>query len=232
MKKIKPLPATMTVLSALYLVYVLSSEDTTLVADAVGGDPGGKVLPIAMAIFMILGFLWITIRERPDGTRTERETHILFWITFSASALYVFLIRPVGFVLLSVLLLYTLLYIFSTIGEKRSTGDGLLGGAGTLAITTGGYYLMRYVTKTLMRLGISGALPPIFASTTFEAAISLTLVTALIVLLLFTVYRALKKTGRKRSADAFLITFATILLLYVVFKQFFNVNLAPGLLNY
>ncbi|MBS7378441.1 MAG: hypothetical protein KIG41_02360 [Sphaerochaetaceae bacterium] len=61
-KKIKILPLVMTVLSALYLVYVLSSEDTTLVADAVGGDTGGKLIPTMIAIFMTLGFLYVTIK--------------------------------------------------------------------------------------------------------------------------------------------------------------------------
>ena len=48
--KVKLMPAFMTVLSALYFIYVLSGGDTTLSADAVGGDPGGKVLPLAMAV--------------------------------------------------------------------------------------------------------------------------------------------------------------------------------------
>ena len=47
---VKLMPAFMTVLSALYFIYVLSGGDTTLSADAVGGDPGGKVLPLAMAV--------------------------------------------------------------------------------------------------------------------------------------------------------------------------------------
>ena len=59
---VKLMPAFMTVLSALYFIYVLSGGDTTLSADAVGGDPGGKVLPLAMAVFMFAGFLYITLK--------------------------------------------------------------------------------------------------------------------------------------------------------------------------
>ena len=40
-QKFNLMPAIMTVLSALYFVYVIMSEDTILAADAIGGDPGG-----------------------------------------------------------------------------------------------------------------------------------------------------------------------------------------------
>ena len=46
------MPLVMTVLSGLYLFYVINSENTTLVADPYGGDPGGKALPLLMGIFL------------------------------------------------------------------------------------------------------------------------------------------------------------------------------------
>ena len=72
MKKIKLMPAVMTVLSALYLIYVFGGENTTLVADPYGGDPGSKVLPMVMGMFLFIGFLYITITERPDGKHTDK----------------------------------------------------------------------------------------------------------------------------------------------------------------
>ncbi len=106
--KVKLMPAFMTVLSALYFIYVLSGGDTTLSADAVGGDPGGKVLPLAMAVFLFAGFLYITLKERPDGQGMDTGTKRLFLITLILSVLYVLLIRHAGFILLSSLLLYRL----------------------------------------------------------------------------------------------------------------------------
>ncbi len=79
--KIKLMPAVMTVLSAMYFIYVLTSEDTILAADAVGGDPGGKVLPMVMAVFLFFGFLYITVKERPDGEKMDPGTRRLFLIT-------------------------------------------------------------------------------------------------------------------------------------------------------
>ena len=90
---VKPMPAVMMVLSALYFFYVLTSEDTVLSADAVGGDPGGKVLPMAMAVFMFIGFLYLTVKERPEKTEVNSETRRLFLLTLILSVAYIFLIR-------------------------------------------------------------------------------------------------------------------------------------------
>ena len=98
----------MTVLSALYFVYVIMSEDTILDADAIGGDPGGKILPAFMALFMFLGFLYLTLKEKPDGEPMDPGTKKLFFITLVMSVLYVLLIRHIGFIILSTILLYGL----------------------------------------------------------------------------------------------------------------------------
>lgn len=230
--RIKPFPAVMTVLSALYLVYVRASEDTVLAADAVGGDPGGKLLPTIMAIFLFAGFLYLTIKERPDGKREEKETVSLFLITLGISLVYLLLLKPVGFVLMSAVLLFLLEYLYTTIDAPRSWKQGVFGGAAAVAVTAAAYLLMRFLTKTLLRLAHSGALPELFGSTVFNGLISLLLISALTVVLALTVCRLLKKKGMDKLSNAALITFAVILFLYVIFKQFFNVNLAPGLLNY
>lgn len=228
---VKPMPAVMTVLSALYFFYVLTSEDTVLSADAVGGDPGGKVLPLTMAVFMFIGFLYLTVKERPEKTEVNPETRRLFLLTLILSVAYIFLIRPVGFVITSTVLVFWLEYIYTTIGEERSRKQLAGGMAGTLGITVVFYVVMRMITKTLLRLGGSGALPGIFAVTTFEACISFVYVAVLSVVLNKTLCRRLDGRGLKRVSGAGLLTMTTVLFLYVVFKQFFNVNLAPGILN-
>lgn len=230
--KFKLMPAVMTVLSALYLVYVINSETTTLVADPYGGDPGGKVLPLFMGIFLFLGFLYITLTERPDGKHTDKGTVALFLLTLGLSVAYVLLLKSIGFVILSVVVLYTLEYIYTTIGIKRSVAAGALGLAGTLGLSAGVYMLFRYVTKALMRLARAGTLPAAFKSSVTTGAVSSVIVIAFTVLFSLTLCRFLKKKGQDKVANAGLITFATVLLLYIIFKQFFAVSLAPGLLNY
>ena len=222
-QKFNLMTAIMTVLSALYFVYVIMSEDTILAADAIGGDPGGKILPAFMALFMFLGFLYLTLKD--PGTKK------LFFITLVMSVLYVLLIRHIGFIILSTILLYGLEYIYATVGEKRNTKELLGGGAITIVITTVLFIIMRTITKTLMSLGRDGALPSIFTVATFEAAISAVFVILAAVLVNKTLCKSMKAKGLNRASSAGILTLTTVLLLYIVFKQFFSVNLAPGILD-
>lgn len=230
-QKFNLMPAIMTVLSALYFVYVIMSEDTILAADAIGGDPGGKILPAFMALFMFLGFLYLTLKEKPDGEPMDPGTKKLFFITLVMSVLYVLLIRHIGFIILSTILLYGLEYIYATVGEKRNTKELLGGGAITIVITTVLFIIMRTITKTLMSLGRDGALPSIFTVATFEAAISAVFVILAAVLVNKTLCKSMKAKGLNRASSAGILTLTTVLLLYIVFKQFFSVNLAPGILD-
>ena len=230
-QKFNLMPAIMTVLSALYFVYVIMSEDTILAADAIGGDPGGKILPAFMALFMFLGFLYLTLKEKPDGEPMDPGTKKLFFITLVMSVLYVLLIRHIGFIILSTILLYGLEYIYATVGEKRNTKELLGGGAITIVITTVLFIIMRTITKTLMSLGRDGALTSIFTVATFEAAISAVFVILAAVLVNKTLCKSMKAKGLNRASSAGILTLTTVLLLYIVFKQFFSVNLAPGILD-
>ena len=230
-QKFNLMPAIMTVLSALYFVYVIMSEDTILAADAIGGDPGGKILPAFMALFMFLGFLYLTLKEKPDGEPMDPGTKKLFFITLVMSVLYVLLIRHIGFIILSTILLYGLEYIYTTVDEKRNVKELLGGGAITIAITTVVFIIMRTITKTLMSLGRDGALPSIFTVATFEAAISAVFVILVAVFVNKTLFKTMKVKGLNRASSAGILTLTTVLLLYIVFKQFFSVNLAPGILD-
>lgn len=230
-QKFNLMPAIMTVLSALYFVYVIMSEDTILAADAIGGDPGGKILPAFMALFMFLGFLYLTLKEKPDGEPMDPGTKKLFFITLVMSVLYVLLIRHIGFIILSTILLYGLEYIYTTVDEKRNAKELLGGGAITIAITTVVFIIMRTITKTLMSLGRDGALPSIFTVATFEAAISAVFVILVAVFVNKTLFKTMKVKGLNRASSAGILTLTTVLLLYIVFKQFFSVNLAPGILD-
>ena len=229
-QKFNLMPAIMTVLSALYFVYVIMSEDI-LAADAIGGDPGGKILPAFMALFMFLGFLYLTLKEKPDGEPMDPGTKKLFFITLVMSVLYVLLIRHIGFIILSTILLYGLEYIYTTVDEKRNAKEVLGGGAITIAITTVIFIIMRTITKTLMSLGRDGALTSIFTVATFEAAISAVFVILVAVFVNKTLFKTMKVKGLNRASSAGILTLTTVLLLYIVFKQFFSVNLAPGILD-
>ncbi len=226
------MPLIMTILSAIYFVYVMSGEDTILTADAVGGDPGGKLLPLIMSVFMFVGFLYLTWKERPTQKNVNPETRRLFLITLAMALLYVLLIRHVGFVILSAMMLFGLEYIYNTAGDQTNGKHMVYGVLGTTAGTVVFYLIMRFITRSLMSMGRNGILPGIFTVTAFEAGISLVYVFLVTVVLHKTVCRKMRVKGLKNLADSGLLTIATVLFLYVVFKQFFSVNLATGLLNF
>ena len=129
-------------------------------------------------------------------------------------------------------LLYCLEYIYTAAGQDCDKKQAVLGGLGTMGITALGYFIMRTITKSLMHLGRIGALPGIFTVSTFQAVISLAYVALFTFAVSRTLCRKLKAAGMKRIADPGLLTLATVLFLYVVFKQFFSVNLAPGILDF
>lgn len=230
--KFKPLPAIMTVLSFFYLLYIVSSESTTLVADAVGGDPGGKLLPVVIAIFLIAGFLFITLKERPTGEKMSKESFSLFIITLGAAILYILLTKTIGFIILSTILLYSLEYVYTTIGEKRNPLEAIIGGLVTIFSTVGFYTLMKFMSKGLARMSRKGVIPALFGNSTFIAVICLGYVLIIVTLLSLTLRKFLSAKKLNRSGNAGIITLAIVLIIYVVFKQFFLVGLAPGLLNY
>ena len=112
----KPLPLVSMVLSALYFIYVISLGSSTMIGDEVGGDPGGMVLPLFLAIFMFLvsAALFATDRKDPSssqGGMTSSQKR-LFALTAVVSLLYVVLARPLGYILTTLWLLYILTFYY------------------------------------------------------------------------------------------------------------------------
>lgn len=231
-RKINIMPAVMSVISALYLILVISSEDTILAADAIGGDPGGKVLPIFMSFFMFVGFLYLAFKDKDLNEPMHPVTKRLFIFTLVSSILYVLLIRYIGFIIMSTLLLYSMEYVYTTVGKERNNKEMIYGGLATTGLTTLIFYGMRNITKTLLRMAMRKTLPPIFSVASFQALISIAYVLLIAFILYKTIYKKLKAQSRDEVASAGFLTIIIILLLYVVFKQFFSVNLAPGILNF
>jgi len=221
----------MTILSALYLVYVAVSQDTAMHADAVGGDPGGKFLPFIMGAFLFAGFLWETLKERSETGATDPESRRLFFLTFVLSLLYIATMRLLGFMLATTLLLYILVYEYTTIGESRDRKLATAGGAGTILSMIVVYFIFRFITKKLLSLGRNGTIP-FFKSSATVASMALLVVVGIIVLLSLTLHKSLCAKGLKRISTSGIVTLGTVSILYVVFRQFFFVALPQGLLMY
>lgn len=234
MKKVKTLPLVMTIVSILYFIYVVSSGDSRMIGDEIGGDPGGMLLPLVLSIFMIIGFLVITIRDRPD-VQEEKNPLVtkLFVITLISAILYVVLHSIVGFIIMSALLVYVLTDLYLSIGkEKLPIWKHTAGAVLTVVVTAVVYTIFRYVTRTLLRLGRAGAIPAILGNSNVTAFISCIIVTLFVLALGFFVVKKLKGSVYRDMAISGTVSFAVTLYLYIVFRQFFMVTLAPGLLNF
>lgn len=217
-------------LSFAYLLFVFASEDTVLAADAVGGDPGGKVLPLIMALFMTLGFGYLTLQGNCQ-IKSDKLVNKYFLITLFVTLLYLFSLKIVGFIIATSCLLYTLEYLYASIelfNFKRFISGLLL----TTLVTSVTYVLMRVLTKTIFNLVRLAYIPSFFAIGSVQAIISLCFVIIATLIIKVTLCRRLRRCELNVIANSLLITFACVLLVYVVFKQFFNVNLAVGILNF
>ena len=234
MKKVKPLPFVMTIVSGLYFIYVVSNGSSKMIGDEVGGDPGGMLLPLILSIFRFLGFLYITIKEKPNGDVVpDPVTKRLFIITLASAILYVLLQSILGFVLTSLLLLYILTCTYLSVNEEKTGWKAAVcGGIITLAGSVLIYSVFRYVTRILLRLGRAGAVPAILGNSNMTALISCLIVTAFLLLFVFAIYKKITNLKIKRVAASGIISYAVVMYLYIVFKQFFMVTLAPGLINW
>lgn len=234
MKKVKKLPLVMTIVSFLYFLYVVSSGNTKMVGDEIGGDPGGMILPLVLSIFMFLGFLYITLKER-QAMKKKESTDIgpIFIITLVSAILYVLLHSLLGFVLCSSLMIFVLLAVYQSMDVvKISVKKYFLGATATLLYTLVVYSIFRYVTRTLLSLGRRGQLPALFGNSNVTACISLVIVIAFLLILIFVLYRKTKGEDKKILVLSGIISYASTLFLYIIFKQFFLVSLAPGIINW
>lgn len=234
MKKVKILPLVMTIVSFLYFIYVVSSGNTKMIGDEIGGDPGGMILPLVLSVFMFLGFLYITLTERPDGEgKGKSEVGPIFIVTLLSAVLYVLLHSLLGFVICSSLMTFVLLVAYQALDVvKISVKKYFLGALTTLASTLVVYSIFRYVTRTLLSLGRRGLIPSVFGNSNVTAFLSLLIVVVFLLLSIFALYRKIKGEDTKILVRSGIISFATTLFLYIIFKQFFLVSLAPGIINW
>ena len=234
MKKVKPLPLVLTVISLLYFIYVVSSGDSRMIGDEVGGDPGGMLLPLVLSVFMFIGFLFITITERPSGEKSaDKQERKVFLITFASAVLYVVLHRFLGFVISSSVLLFVLTDLYTSLGEeklglKKHACVFVVSEAVILAV----YTLFRYATRTLLSLGRRGVIPSLFGNSNVTAFISCLIVALVLILVCVFGYKKVKDAGIRRLMLSAMISYAVTLFLYIVFKQFFMVSMAPGIINW
>lgn len=229
------------VLSALYFIYVISLGSSTMIGDEVGGDPGGMVLPLFLAIFMFLASaaLFATDKKDPSSPQAGMTSSQkrLFVLTAAVSVLYVVLARPLGYILTSLWLLYVLaFYYMQDDVVLKDLKAFLIGFVSSTVAMLALYSIGRRITRSLLLAARKGSVPSLLGSPSAVAGITLVVVTVLFLALLFLSRKLLAKRGESgavRSAYVSgLVAIATTEFIYLIFRQLFLVELVRGIITW
>jgi len=237
----KIMPLVFMVISVLYFIYVVSLGSSTMIGDEIGGDPGGMLLPLVLSIFMFLGSAVVFFTDlKPNGRATaslgssERRK---FALTVGVAIAYVVLMRPLGFLLSTVLLMFTLtfFYLRGTV-ERKELGYWAAGSVVSVVILLAIYSIGRQLTRYLLVSSRTGKLPQWMGNSTFTVALVLIIVLAFYLLLFRTARKRFRGEGalqiQKHLYDACLLSVLSTELIYLVFRQMFLVELVRGLITW
>ena len=224
------------VVSLLYLGFVFTIEQQQMIGDQAGWDPGSRAVPLGLGLLMLVLSVYIFFKEQRSQSDGEvssfpnGETRGLIAASVVAAVLYVLLFRFVGFILLTAVLVYSLSFFNRRAAVRRNElglyGTGLIITAGfTLAV----YSVVRLVSRWLFLYGRQLQIE-LLKDNLFRAAIGLLFAAGMFAGALFSTRGLVKsKQGRDcRSAAA--VAAGTTILVYLVFKQVFTVDLAGGII--
>ena len=237
MTKRKPLPLFFVILSVLYLIYVVSMGDSRMIGDEVGGDPGGMLLPLFLAIFMIAASLYLlfTDKLKEAPRKMGKPERCLFILTLMISIAYVLLIRIIGFIPCTCCLLFCLCFANSRGGLRRE--DLKTGGLWlllSLVFQIIIYSIGRYITRSLLVASRVGAIPEWMGNVGFTSTVTTVVLTVICLVVIFASRKPMSagKAGEVVH-DAWVSALVAVIstqLLYIVFRQLFYVELARGLI--
>lgn len=234
----KPVPIAFMVLSLLYFFYVIGSGSSRMIGDEIGGDPGTMVLPLVLSVFMFLvsTFLFLTDKPQSESRSSElgRDDLQLLVLTFIISIVYILMMRTLGFIICTVILLYTLVFFYQRHGiRKNDLSVWFVGVIVSTLMTLGVYSIGRTITRFLFRISRENLNLAWIGSRSFTLFVVLSVVIVVFVVILF-VSRSFFRENRAGDTInsawiACMVSVASTELLYIVFRQAFFVQLAQGL---
>ena len=237
----KPLPFVFMLVSILYFIYVISLGSSVMIGDEIGGDPGGMILPLFLSIFMFVAstILFLTDKKPQEEAQKVKGTseRRLFLLTVIVAILYVAAMRPLGFIITTALLVFTLTfyYLQGTV-VRKDVATWAVGAGATLVILLALYSIGRVITRYLLLSARRGRIPQWLGSTGVVVGIVFVIILALY-FLLNKITRARFHHARVSKAishgfDACMISVLTTELLYLIFRQMFLVELVRGLITW
>jgi len=234
-RKITPLA--FCIFSLVYIFYVVQLGDSRMLGDSIGGDPGGMIIPLVLGIFMFVSsfYIWLTDKKVKDESEENKlnkvEKHLLV-LTIVLALLYVAIARILGFILSTSLLIYVLTFANLNLGLQKSNLKALFSGALIseiilIAVYTAG----RKLTRFLLINGRKQLIPAWMGSSVASLLLTLLLVSLLFFILNIIINKIFKNKNLFTQVKiAGTISVLTTEFLYLMFKQFFLVELIKGII--
>lgn len=232
-------PFAFCIFSLIYIFYVVQLGDSRMLGDSIGGDPGGMIIPLVLGIFMFISsfYIWLTDKKDKEQDAENKlntvEKHLLV-LTIVLSLLYVATARILGFILSTSLLIYILTFANLTLGLRKSNLKAFFSGAIISEIILISVYTVgRKLTRFLLINGRKEIIPAWMGSNVAALLLTLLLVSLLFFALNFVINKIFKNKNlftQVKISGA--ISVLTTEFLYLMFKQFFLVELITGIINW
>jgi len=227
------------IFSILYIIFGFSIEQRRMIGDQQGWDPGSRAIPIGIGSIMLIVSMYIilsgrekedTAAEKPHDTASRK----LVILSIIVPILYIFLFRLLGFIVMTIFLLFTLIYFSYRKDIKWEYTPQYLFGFTISAVSMILIYSIgRYLTRLLIRTGKSNSIK-FLSNNLFTSSIVIT-TTALIFFIVILIDNRIK--AKRPAAGEANLLFISILtsvgvteFLYIIFKQIFWVSLAKGVI--
>jgi hypothetical protein len=237
----KPIPVFFMFLSVLYFIYVAGMGNSRMIGDEMGGDPGGMVLPLFLSLFMFIASVYLLLTDKTQETQEKakmgKPVRGLFILTLIFSIAYILLIRSLGFILCTCILLFYL--CFANMRGELRLKDLKTGGLWLLlaiVFQVAFYSMGRLITRWMLMAGRTGVIPVWMGNPGFVAFVTTVALMALCVVLILFLKKPMsaEKAGEAVHSGwlSALIAVISTELLYLVFRQLFFVDLARGLITW
>ena len=203
-----------------------------MIGDQQGWDPGSRAIPIGTGFVMLIVSMYILLSGRKKKDADEKQSsdaasRRLVFLSIVVPVLYIFLFRLLGFIVMTIFLLFTLIYFSYKKDIKREYIPQYLAGFAVSAVSMIIIYSIgRYITRMLIRTGKSKGVG-FLSNNLFTSAVVIVAVA-----LIFYIVILIKKTAGEKRKDLFVSVLTSVgvtEILYIIFKQIFWVSLAKGI---
>jgi len=203
-----------------------------MIGDQQGWDPGSRAIPIGTGFVMLIVSMYILLSGRKKKDADEKQSsdaasRRLVILSIVVPVLYIFLFRLLGFIVMTIFLLFTLIYFSYKKDIKREYIPQYLAGFAVSAVSMLIIYSIgRYITRMLIRAGKSKGVG-FLSNNLFTSAVVI-----IAVALIFYIVILIKKTAGEKRKDLFVSVLTSVgvtEILYIIFKQIFWVSLAKGI---